>query len=398
MKKLTVRDIEVTGKRVLVRVDFNVPLDEHNGTIIDDSRIRAALPTIRYLIEHGGRVILASHLGRPNGRVDDRLRMAVVAQRLSQLLGKQVGVTRDCIGAETEKSVAALQNGDVLLLENLRFHSAEEMGSPVFAKALARLADVYVNDAFGTSHRSHASITGLSAYLPAVAGLLLESELEHLGSILEDPARPFIALLGGAKVGDKVRLVENILEKVDALLIGGGMAATFLKAKGYEVGLSLVEDDLLGTAAGLMQKAADNGARLVLPVDVLVAEEVSARAVARAVEVAAIPAGQRIVDIGPRTIKLFYTEVKRARTIFWNGPMGIHEIEQFSRGTRTIARLLAESPATTIIGGGSTAEVVTRLGLAEKMTFVSTGGGASMKFLGGEALPGVEVLLDRDER
>ena len=396
MKKLTVRDIEVSDKRVLVRVDFNVPLDEKADVITDDSRIRAALPTIRYLIEHGAKVILCSHLGRPGGKVDDKLRLAIVAQRLSQILGKQVGITRNCIGSETEKSVESLKSGDVLLLENLRFHSAEERDSPLFARALARLADIYVNDAFGTSHRSHASIVRVTEYLPSVAGLLLERELTTLGGILGNPSHPFAALLGGAKVSDKVGMIENVMNKVDCLLIGGGMAATFLKANSCEVGQSLVEEDLIKTAVDLMDKAVKNGVHLLLPVDVIVADEINAEAKGKTVSVENISPQQRIVDIGPRTIKSFSEELRRCKTVFWNGPMGIYEIPQFAEGTRAMAKLLAGLDAATIVGGGSTAEVVTDLGLADKMTFVSTGGGASLRFLEGETLPGVEALLDKE--
>ena len=396
MDKLTIKDVEVTDKRVLVRVDFNVPLDEKTGAIADDSRIRATLPTIKYLLDQGARVILCSHLGRPEGKVVDQLRLTVVAQRLSQILGQQVGVTKNCIGAETEKSVENLKSGDVLLLENLRFHSAEEMGSAVFARALARLADIYVNDAFGTSHRSHSSIVKVAEYLPSVAGLLLEKELNTLCGILEKPAHPFATLLGGAKVSDKVGMVENIMGKVDYLLIGGGMAATFLKAKSFEVGLSLVEEDRLDTAAQLMEKAAENGVRLELPIDVVVAEEVNEEAKGTTVSVNKISPNQRIVDIGAQTIKNFYEELHRCRTIFWNGPMGIYEITQFAEGTRAMAKLLASLQAATILGGGSTAEVVTNMGLADQMSFVSTGGGASLSFLGGETLPGIEALLNKD--
>ncbi|MFC2034039.1 phosphoglycerate kinase [Chloroflexota bacterium] len=396
MNKLTVRDIDVNGKRVLVRVDFNVPIDEKTGAISDDNRIQAALPTIKYLIERGARVILASHLGRPDGKMVDKLRLTVVAQRLSQILGKQVGVTRDCIGSEAEKSVESLKSGDILLLENLRFHSAEEMDSPVFARALARLADIYVNDAFGTSHRSHASIVRVTEYLPSVAGLLLEKELETLGGILEEPSHPFGGLVGGAKVSDKVGMLENIMSKVDFILIGGGMAATFLKAKSYEVGQSLVEEDRLGTAAELIKKADNDDVRLLLPVDVVVTDKISVEAKGKVVSVKDILPDQRIVDIGQQTIKNFYEELRRSKTIFWNGTMGINEIPQFSEGTKAMAKLLANLDAITIIGGGSTAEVVTNLGLADKMTFVSTGGGASLRFLGHQALPGVEALLDKD--
>ncbi|MFC1958769.1 phosphoglycerate kinase [Chloroflexota bacterium] len=396
MDKLTVRDIDVSDKKVLVRVDFNVPVDEKTGAITDDSRIRATLPTIKYLIDRGAKVILCSHLGRPEGKVVDKLRLTVVAQRLSQILGKQVGVTKDCIGSETEKSVASLNSGDVLLLENLRFHSAEEMDSLVFARALARLANIYVNDAFGTSHRSHSSIVGITKYLPSVAGLLLEKELKTLGSILENPAHPFAGLVGGAKVSDKVGMLENIMGKLDLLLIGGGMAATFLKAKSYEIGLSLIETDRLDTAAGLMEKAVENGVRLLLPVDVVVTDEISNEAKAKVVSIENISPRQRIVDIGQQTIKNFYKELRRCKTVYWNGPMGIYEIPQFAEGTKAMAKLLAGLEATTVIGGGSTAEIVTNMGLADKMTFVSTGGGASLSFLGGQKLPGLEVLLDKD--
>jgi len=398
--KMTVRDVDVTDKRVLVRVDFNVPLVEATGEITDDSRIRATLPTIRHLIERGAKVILISHLGRPKGKVIDKLRLTVVAQRLSQILGQQVGVTRDCIGAEVEKSVKSLKSGDVLLLENLRFHSAEEMDSPLFARALARLADIYVNDAFGTSHRSHASIVRMAEYLPAVAGLLLEKELDTLGSILENPAHPFAAVIGGAKIRDKVDMLENIMEKVDCLLIGGGMATTFLKAKSYEIGLSLVESDRLDTVTKLIEKATGNGVHLILPVDVIVANEVSPRGETKVVTIENMPhecspPGCSIVDIGPQTVKNFYNELRRCKTVFWNGPMGICEIPKFAQGTQAIARLLANLKATTIMGGGSTAEVVIEMGLADKMSFVSTGGGASLKYLSGETLPGVEVLLNK---
>ena len=395
MDKLTIKDVDVSGKRVLVRVDFNVPLDEKTGAINDDNRIRAALPTIKYLIDRGARVILCSHLGRPDGKLVDKLRMPVVAQRLSQLLGRQVGITMDSIGSETEKSVASLKSSDVLLLENLRFHSAEERDNPIFARALARLADVYVNDAFGTSHRSHASIVGIAEYLPSVAGLLLEKELETLGSILENPIHPFGGLVGGAKISDKVGMLENIMGKVDFLLIGGAMAATFLKAKSCEVGLSLVEEERLDTAAGLMEKAGKDKVRLVLPVDVIVASEISAKAKGKPVPVNSISPGQRIVDIGPQTIKNFYEELRRCKALFWNGPMGINEIPQFAEGTRAMAKLLANLGAITIIGGGSTAEMVINMGLADKMSFVSTGGGATLGFLGGQKLPGVEALLDK---
>lgn len=395
MSKLTLRDIDVSGQRVLLRVDFNVPLDERTGEVTDDNRIRATLPTIKYLIDHEARVILCSHLGRPDGKVVAKLRMTVVGQRLSQILGQKVRVAHDCIGAEVEKMTESLPPGQVLLLENVRFYADEEKGSPAFAQALSRLADIYVNDAFGTAHRSHASMVGITKYLPAVAGLLLEKELETLGGLLENPTHPFGILVGGAKVSDKVSLLENIMAKVDFLLIGGGMAATFLEAKGYEVGLSLIEADRLETAKALMAKAARNGVRLLLPVDVVVTDEISAQAKGEVVSIDKISSGKRIVDIGQQTIQNFGAVLPRCQTIFWNGPMGIYEIPQFAKGTEAMAKLIAGLNAATIIGGGSTAELVTSMGLESKMTFVSTGGGASLSFLGGQKLPGVEALLDK---
>jgi phosphoglycerate kinase len=395
MKKLTLKDIDTGGKRVLVRVDFNVPLDEKTETISDDSRIRAALPTIQRLVDQGAKVILCSHLGRPDGKVVESLRLAVVARRLSQLLGKQVKTASDCIGPEAEKASESLKNGEILLLENLRFHAAEEENSPDFARALAGLADVYVNDAFGTAHRKHASIVGVTEYLPSVAGLLMEKELEHLGGIMESPAHPFGGLIGGAKVNDKVGMLKNIMDKLDFLLIGGGMAATFLKAKSFEIGLSLVEEDSLDTAAGLMEQAVNKGVRLLLPVDVVIAAEISDESESQVVPVENIPSNQRIVDIGQRTVDNFSEELRTARTVFWNGPMGVNEIPRFAEGTKAMTRLLASLDAVTVIGGGSTAEVVAGMGLADKMTFVSTGGGASLEFLSGQKLPGVEALLDK---
>lgn len=395
MNRMSVRDIEISGKRVLVRVDFNVPLDEETGEITDDGRIRATLPTIKYLIEQGARVILMSHLGRPKGKIVDNLRLSVVARRLSQLLGQHVGTTSDCVGPEVERSVANLKGGDVLLLENLRFHPEEEAGDASFAQALANLGDVFVNDAFGAAHRAHASIVGVTNYLPAVAGFLMEKEIKNLGSISENPGHPFAALLGGAKVSDKVSVLENIISKLDSLLIGGGMAATFLKAKSLEVGLSLIEADKLDTAAGLMEKVTRRGARLLLPVDVIVADETNIETRVETVSVANIPQDKKIVDIGPQTIKNFREELQKCKTVFWNGPMGIYEIPQFARGTQEMARLLASLNAATIIGGGSTADVVGDMGLTDKMTFVSTGGGASLEFLGGDTLPGVAALLDK---
>ena len=392
---MTVKDIEASGKRVLLRVDFNVPLDEKTGNITDDSRIRAVLPTIKYLIDRGARVILMSHLGRPRGKVVEGLRLAVAARRLSQILGQPVEATTDCIGPEVEKSTASLKSGDASLLENLRFHSGEESGDTSFAQSLARLGDIFVNDAFATSHRAHASIVGITHYLSAVAGLLLEKEIKNLGSILENPAHPFASLLGGAKISDKVGMLENIMGKVDLLLIGGAMAATFLKAQSYEVGLSLIESDMLDTVTGLIEEAGKERTRLLLPVDVIVADELSNEAKAEAVPIEKIPKDKRIVDIGSQTISNFSKELRTCQTVFWNGPVGVYEIPQFARGTQEMAKLLASLDATTIVGGGSTAEVVNETGLTDKMSFVSTGGGASLEFLGGQTLPGVAALLDK---
>jgi len=395
MEKMTVRDIDVKGKRVLVRVDFNVPLNEGTGTIADDSRIQAALPTIRYLIEQEAKVILCSHLGRPDGVVVDGLRMTVIAKQLSQHLKRPVQVATESIGPIVEQAVAQLNGGDVLLLENLRFHPEEEKNDPDFAQALAKLAEIYVNDAFGTAHRSHASITGVAEDLPAVAGMLMERELTALGSILGNPAHPFIAMLGGAKVSDKVGMLENIMNKVDSLLIGGGMANVFLKAMSFETGQSIVEPGSLKTVFDLMQKAAAYEVRLLLPIDVVVTDEIGAKAEATIVSINDVPPQMKIVDIGSQTIENFRRELDKSQTVFWNGPMGVDEIPQFAQGTRSIAQIMAGLKAATIIGGGSTAEVVIDMKLADEMTFVSTGGGASLRFLGGRSLPGVEVLLDK---
>jgi len=395
MNKLTVREYDVEGKRVLLRVDFNVPIDPVTGEITDDSRIRAVLPTINCLIERNARIVLATHLGRPKGKVDDSLRLAPVGKRLSEILGKPVVVATDCIGPDVEKAVAALAGGEVLLLENLRFHAAEEENTPDFAESLSRLADVFVNDAFGTSHRAHASIVGVTEYLPAVAGFLLWKELDNLGGLLDSPAHPFAALLGGDKISDKVAVIGNIMDKVDYLLIGGGMAATFLKAGGGKVGKSLVETDRLETARELTVLAERHEVDLVLPVDVVVATEISPEAAARTVGASNIGAGDQIVDIGPETVTAFAARIEECRTVFWNGPMGIYEMTPFAAGTRALAKVLADIRAVTILGGGSTAEAVAHFGQTERMTFISTGGGASLEFLGGETLPGVEALLDR---
>lgn len=396
MNKKTVKDINVKGKRVLVRVDFNVPLDPSSGVITNDSRIRAALPTIKYLADQGAKVVLCTHLGRPDGRVVEGLRVKPLANRLSQLMGVPVYVAPDCVGAEVEQAVAKLKDGDILFLENVRFHPEEEANDHNFAKALANLADIYVNDAFGTAHRAHASTVGVAKYIPAVAGLLMEKELTALSKILASPEHPFAALLGGAKVSDKVGLIQNILPKVDILLIGGGMASLFLKAKGYQVGASSVEVDKLETANTILAAAGKNGTTVLLPSDVVVTTDPKQGATSRIALVTEISPDEHIVDIGPKTIESFSKELQKCRTVFWNGPMGIYEIPAFARGTRAMAEVLANINATTIIGGGSTAEVVEDMGLADKMSHVSTGGGASLKFLEGKILPGVAVLQDKE--
>lgn len=396
MDKLTIRDIDVKDKRVLVRVDFNVPMNEDTGVITDDSRIRASLPTIQYLVDHKAKVILCSHLGRPKGAPEDKFRLAPVAIRLAELIKKPVATTRDCVGPEAEAAVKAMKSGDILLLENLRFHAEEEKNGPDFSKALASLAEVYVNDAFGTAHRAHASIVGVTKYLqPAVAGFLLEKELVHLGGILTNPVHPFAALLGGAKVSDKVALIENIISKVDYILVGGGMAATFLKSEGYEIGLSLLEADRIATTADLITKTKANKVNLMLPLDVVITNDVSDKGSYAVVDIDKVPKDMKIVDIGPKTVAAFTVVLKKCKTVFWNGPMGVYEIPQFAKGSVAMAQLLAGLKASTVIGGGSTADMVYDMKLADKMTFVSTGGGASMSFLSGEVLPGVEALSNK---
>jgi phosphoglycerate kinase len=394
MKK-SIRDIEVTGKRVLVRVDFNVPQDPKTNEIMDDSRIIAALPTLWYLVERKARIILCSHLGRPDGKVVESMRMTPIAERLSQLTSLPIYTISDCVGSKVINAVSKLKNGDILLLENLRFHPEEEANDPSFSQALADLAEIYVDDAFGTAHRAHASTYGVAKYLPAYAGFLLEKELRALGNLLSNAQRPFAALLGGAKVSDKIKLMNNMLDKVELLLVGGGMAATFLKAQNYSVGLSAVEVDKIDLASQIISTAKTRGILLLLPLDVIVADAISDQAKASIAPISMIPANKIIVDIGPQTIDLFTENLKKCKTIFWNGPMGVYEIPQFSRGTKSMAELLANlSSATTVVGGGSTAEIVTEMHLGFKMTHVSTGGGASMKFMEGKTLPGVEVLKD----
>jgi phosphoglycerate kinase len=396
MSKKTVEDIEVEGKRVLLRVDFNVPISKNSEGISDDSRIRASLPTIKYLVDHKAKVIICSHIGRPGGKVVENLRMAPIAQRLSQLIGLPVSTASDCIGHEVENKVKKLKEGDILVLENLRFHPEEEENDTGFAQKLASLADIYVDDAFSTAHRDHASIVGVAKYLPAVAGFLMKKELEVMGKLLHDPERPWACLIGGAKGSDKIEMLQNMLRKVDMLLVGGGIAATFLKTQGYEVGNSLIDNDKLGLAKELLQEAKELKVPFLLPIDAVVVKEVRAGASTRIVATTNIPTDSHIVDIGPESIELFQNELGKCRTVMWNGPMGIYEMSQFAQGTRVIANFLSTLDATTIIGGGSSAEVVQEMGLADKMTHVSTGGGASLKFLEGITLAGVKVLLDKE--
>lgn len=392
MNKKTIRDIDVNGKRVLVRVDFNVPQDKKDGHITDDRRIREAIPTIKYLIDHGAKVILASHLGRPKGK-DEKLSLKPVAARLQELLGHPVSMASDVIGNEVVKQTQALKPGEVLLLENVRFYPEEEKNDPNFARELARLAEVYVNDAFGSAHRAHASTEGVAHTLPAVAGFLMEKELNYLGGALENPAHPFVALLGGAKIADKIGVIENLLTVVDRVLIGGGIANTFAKANGYPVGDSLVEDDKLVVAREIMRKGSG---KLVFPVDWVIGNMFAADADSQVVDVQSVPSGWRILDIGPQTIDLFKKELQPAKTVVWNGPMGVFEFPRFAQGTNAIARIVAGlNGATTIVGGGDSASAVEQAGVANQVTHLSTGGGASLEFLEGKGLPGIAALQDK---
>ena len=388
MKK-TVRDVDVQGKRVLLRVDFNVPLQ--NGVITDDRRIRSALPTIKYLLDGGATVIAMSHLGRPKGKVVETLRLTPVAARLADLLDRPVTKLDDCIGPGVEQAARQAQPGDVILLENLRFHAEETKNDRDFARSLASLADLYVDDAFGVVHRAQASVVGVAEYLPAVAGFLLEQELAALGGVLENPEQPFVAILGGAKISGKIEVIDNLLPKVQRLLIGGGMANTFFKAQGYRVGDSLVEDDAIDIAVATLQQGAD---KLMLPVDVVVADAFAADAENKVVPASQVPDGWRIMDVGPETLSRFGEVLRPARTVVWNGPMGVFEFPEFAEGTFALARQLAEIDATTIIGGGDSASAIEQSGLADEMTHISTGGGASLEFLSGKALPGVAALDD----
>ncbi|NLW23942.1 MAG: phosphoglycerate kinase [Clostridia bacterium] len=394
MEKKSVKDIEVKGKRVLVRVDFNVPRDKA-GNITDDTRIKAALPTINYLIEQGAKVILTSHLGRPKGKVEESMRLTQVAQRLSELIGKTVVKTDTTVGEEVGQAVNKLNPGDVILLENVRFNPGETDNDPQFAKELAALADVYGNDAFGAAHRAHASTAGVAKYLPAVCGFLMEKELKALGQVLHNPTKPFAAIIGGAKVSDKIGVLENLLNKVDVMIIGGGMANTFLKAKGFELGKSLMEEDKIDLANDIMDRARQKGVEFLLPIDLVVADSIDNPGEILRVKVENIPQEKMALDIGPATVELYEQALEGVQTIFWNGPMGVFEVDEFAQGTMAIAKAVAQSGAYSIVGGGDSVAAVEKAGLAEKISHISTGGGASLEFLEGKELPGVKVLQDK---
>ncbi|NLU51606.1 MAG: phosphoglycerate kinase [Clostridiaceae bacterium] len=394
MNKKSIADIDVKGKRVIARVDFNVPLDE-NRNVTDDKRIKGALPTIKYIIENGGKLILVSHLGRPKNGPEAKYSMKPAADRLSQLLGKEVILATDVIGEDAKTKAANLKEGEILMLENVRFHKEEEKNDPAFAKELASLADIYVNDAFGTAHRAHASTAGLADYLPSACGFLIKKELDIMGKALNNPERPFVAILGGAKVSDKISVIENLLDKVDTLIIGGGMAYTFFKAQGYNVGNSICEMDKLELAESLLKKAKEKGVNLLLPVDTVIGKEFKADTEYKVVDSDSIPDGWMGLDIGPKTVEIFSEAIKGAKTVVWNGPMGVFEFENFAVGTKKIAQALAESGATSIVGGGDSAAAVEQLGFADKITHISTGGGASLEFLEGKELPGIAVLDEK---
>ena len=394
MNKKTIKDIDLKGKKVLVRCDFNVPLDE-NQNITDNTRIVAALPTIKYLLENNCSVVLCSHLGRPKGEVKPEFSLKPVAKELSRLLDKEVIMAKDVVGEDATSKAKALQPGQILLLENVRFHREETDNDPEFSKKLASMAEIFVNDAFGAAHRAHSSTVGVASYLPAVSGLLIEKELQFLGNALNNPERPFVAILGGAKVSDKIGVIDSLLEKVDTLMIGGGMAYTFFKAQGYEVGNSICEVDKLDLAKEAMAKAKERGVKLMLPVDTKVGKEFKPDTESKVVAWTEIPEGWEGFDVGPKTIEMFKEELQKAKTVVWNGPLGLFEFDQFAIGTNEIAETLSKIDATTIIGGGDSAAAVRKAGLQDKMTHISTGGGASLEFLEGKKLPGIECLMNK---
>ncbi|MCL4457297.1 MAG: phosphoglycerate kinase [Nitrospirae bacterium] len=392
--KLTIEDLQIKGKRVFIRADLNVPFDD-NMVITDDRRIRSTLPTVNYAIDEGAKVIIGSHLGRPKGRVEPRFSLAPVAKRLQRLLNKEVIFATDCIGPHVEGIVSKMKNGDVLLLENLRFHPGEEKNDESFSKSLSKLADFYVNDAFGAAHRSHASTAGITKFLPSAAGFLLKKEIEYLKGVVDNPVRPFVAVLGGAKVSGKIGVLENLANKVDKVIVGGGMAYTFIKAMGYEIGDSLVESDMLDMAVNIIDRLKRNNVKFYLPVDSVIAQSLEPGAETKIVTTQEIPKGWRALDIGPASVKLFSEALQNAKTIIWNGPMGVFEIDAFSRGTFSIAHAVADAYALTIVGGGDTDYAVHRAGVSDAITFISTGGGASLQLLEGKDLPGISALTDK---
>ena len=396
INKKTLKDFDFKGKKVLVRCDFNVPMDE-NQNITDDIRIRSSIPTIEYLVDNGARVILMSHLGRPKGEANPKYSLLPVANRLSELLGKQVVFAKDdmVVSENVKEKIDKLGDGDVALLENTRYRKEEEKNEESFSKELASLGDIYVNDAFGTSHRAHASNVGVSAHLPSAVGFLVEKEISIMGKALDDPVRPFVAILGGAKVSDKIGVIDNLIEKVDSILIGGGMAYTFLKAQGYEIGQSLLEEDKMDLALELVEKAKDKNVKLLLPVDIVIAREFKNDTEIKVVDIDSIPEDMMGLDIGPETLKLFTEEINKAKTVIWNGPSGVFEMENFSKGTYGIAKALVESDAITIVGGGDSASAVEKAGYADQITHVSTGGGASLELLEGKILPGIAAISDK---
>ncbi|HIJ59825.1 MAG TPA: phosphoglycerate kinase [Nitrospirae bacterium] len=394
LNKLTIEELDIKGKRVFIRVDYNVPIDE-NLVITDDSRIRSTLPTINYAIDEGAKVILASHLGRPKGKVDPKYSLAPVAKRLQRLLNKEVIFIDSCIGPKVENEVMKMKNGDVMLLENLRFHPEEEKNDEGFAKALASLCDYFVNDAFGAAHRAHASTAGITKYVTSAAGFLLKKEIEYLKGVVNNPVRPFVAILGGAKVSGKIGVLENLADKVDKVIVGGGMAYTFIKAKGYEVGDSMVETEMIDLARRIIDKLRENNVKFYLPVDSVISERIDQYSETKIVPNQELPKGWKGLDIGPASVKLFIEAISNAKTIIWNGPMGVFEIDAFSRGTMAIARAVADAYALTIVGGGDTDFAVHKAGVTDSISFISTGGGASLELLEGKDLPGISLLTDK---